>query len=289
MVKKELKEDIFVRYGYILARRYTKKQRLRAAKALEKDLRSIKKDVKVDDFDNQGLKNRNIYFGNIKKAKRIIATYYDTPSSYVGDYYPLDKKIQSNRTLIPTAIMSVLYILIGLIYTVFFARKVLEGRDFFSSPSILIMVSYFLYFILFKKILTGFSKRKTLIRNSSSIFFIFNTIIENEYSKDTAFAFLDSGVRNNAGLERLSEINSRAEISYLDSIGAENPLLILGYEENKEAFDKAFLSKNTLFITAAKSDKDGVFIEKDDLEKGKISIENLESLYKKLIKGEDNV
>ena len=289
MINKEFKEDILVRYGYILSKRFTQKQKDKAVFALEKDLKYLGSDVKIDNFNNHGKKNKNIYFGSIKTAKTIVATYYDTPGTFLGDYYPMDKDKQKKTTMASLLLSSILVIILGLLYTILFARKILDSNDLISLPSILIIVSYFLFFILLGKTARGLAYRKTMVRNTSSIIFMINMILENVYEKNTAFAFLDSGCSNNAGLERLSELNPRAEIIYLDSIGSDQDIKSLDYQGNEELFSKAYLTKNTSLRIGAEKIGHTYKISKESLNSRNINAENLENLYKELTKGDKNV
>ncbi|MFM1581860.1 hypothetical protein ABGF48_06640 [Helcococcus bovis] len=289
MINKEFKKDILVRYGYILSKRYTEKQKLRASLALEKDLRSISSNVKVDIFNNKDKKNRNLYVGSIKNAKIILATYYDTPSSFMGSYYPLDKKLQSRNSIIFIFLSSLIAISIAILYTIFFAVDVLKGKNIFSLPALMIMISYFLFFILFNRIVRGTASRKTKIRNSSSLIYILNLIAEGKFNKTISFAFLDSGCTNNAGLERLSELNSDANIIYLDSIGADYDLFSFEYKHNKELFKKAYLPKNVTLKVATEYENGKYKVSRKKLNANNMKVENFEKLYQELSEEVKNV
>lgn len=289
MINKEFKKDILVRYVYILSKRYTDKQKLRASLALEKDLRSISSNVKVDIFNNKDKENRNLYVGSIKNAKTILATYYDTPSSFMGSYYPLDKKLQSRNSIIFIFLSSLIAISIAVLYTIFFAVDVLKGKNIFSLPAFMIMISYFLFFILFNRIVRGIASRKTKIRNSSSLIYILDLIAEGKFNKSISFAFLDAGCTNNAGLERLAELNHNAKIIYLDSIGADYDLVRFGYKDNKELFKKAYLPKNVTLKVAAEYENGKYKISRKKLNANNMKIENFEKLYQELSEEVKNV
>lgn len=286
MITEQEKEALMIRYGYFLAKRYTAKQKDRFLFAIKKDLQGKGK-FTLDSFQNQGKKNKNAYLGNVKKAKRIIATYYDTPAMAFGKYYPLDKKAQAKKSLLTTLFFAMIFLLFGVLLTLIFTRRVLAGKNLFSLPSLLIMCFYFAYFLLFHRLLRGLPSRKTLVRNSSSLLFLLIFLLEGKGNSNTAFAFLDAGTKNNGGLERLRSINPTAEIVYLDSIGADAPLLSLDAKKHKALFAEARLPEGLLLYLAVQKEEGEFWLSREQLKTKKLNLVNLESLYQSL--GEEYV
>lgn len=83
--------DWILRYGIILGKRFTKKQKQNFLRSAQKEFAEMGYDV---DVTRSGLKIAmgtkqeylNLYAGDFEKAKVVIVTYYDTPAKSFGCY-----------------------------------------------------------------------------------------------------------------------------------------------------------------------------------------------------------
>ena len=83
--------DWLLRYGIILGKRRTKRQRLEFLRAAQKEFAEMGYAVDVTRSQLKILKGEkadyyNLYAGNLKAADVVFATYYDTPVKSFGAY-----------------------------------------------------------------------------------------------------------------------------------------------------------------------------------------------------------
>lgn len=229
-------QDWYLRYGFILDKRFTDKQKEKFVRSLITDVTSIRMDLKTDQFrySEKGEEYTNIYVGNVEKADQIICTYFDTPSLHLGGYHFFDKSINKRNTLIVNFSLSIIWLILGFLLTLYVAMPIFNTYSLVNIRVVFLILVFILYFILLNKFSRGIAKRKNLVRNSSSILSILDFMASNRNraKNKVAYAFLDSGVTNDQGLERLKEI-SKGRILLLDSVGSENELYLVGTTEKE--------------------------------------------------------
>lgn len=250
----ELLMDWYVRYNSILKKRYTRREKDRFLDSLVTDIKKIRSDVQVDAFkffEKDTRVYRNVYAGDMKKARRIICTYYDTPAVHLVPYTFFDtKKKQKNATLWILA-SSLCYILAGLAVTWFIAIPVLQGEGLFSVKTLLLILFYLGYFLLMGQVTRGLGTKRTLVQNTASVLVLLDLIQELRKSPDTAFAFLDAGCTNDAGLVHLMKRKKSQAVFYmLDSVCSEYPMYLVSDEADAGASGSGFSEAG---IEAAKS------------------------------------
>lgn len=223
--EEQLITDWYIRYNSIMRKRYTKKQKDRFLQSLAADIKPFRSDVKVDTFrlhEKDRVEYKNLYVGDIKKADTIICTYYDTPVAHLGPYHFFDVEHRKKNTVRLILFSSLAYVLFGLLFTWLIGIPVFETSPFLSLPYLFCILFYGLYFLFFGKVTKGWSQKDNLMRNTSSLLAQLLGIHENQ-DKRTAFAFLDAGCANEAGLDKLMK-SSKGNIYYFDSIGTDKPL-----------------------------------------------------------------
>lgn len=265
MNRQERLKDWYVRYHLIFGKRYTRKQKDRFLKSLSTDILQYRKDLKLDTFKlNKKSKQeyRNLYVGNVEKADTVVCSYYDTPACRFSPYNFFDVEHRMKSTTMFILISSILYILFGLVFTLIVAMPLFQTKPIFSFPSILCIVFYIIYFYLLNKITRGWPRRKNLVQNTSSVLLLLECIAHRK-SKRVAYAFLDAGCTNNAGLDRLME-KTKGKILMLDSIGSDQPLYLVNPELQRSnslnTFDKieSLYSSNErlVYLISGEKEKD---------------------------------
>ena len=232
MNEQELLKDWYFRYHIIYGKRYTRKQKDRFLDSLAADVRQIRNDFQVDTFKlNAKDRNeyRNLYVGNPQKADTIICTYYDTPIARFSPYHFFDLNDRKKKITNFILLTSILFIIVGLLFTIFVAIPVFQSYGAMNIRFLGCILFYILYFSYLNKITRGWPNRNNLIQNTSSVLLLLLSLTTFK-SKRIAFAFVDAGCTNNAGLERVMEQN-KAKIIMLDSIGANTPLHLV--DENR--------------------------------------------------------
>lgn len=234
MDQQELIKDWYIRYHSIFRSRYTKPRKSKFLQSLEADVKQFRDDIKLDHFkfyEKNAAEYRNLYVGNIKKAKVVFSTYYDTPSKHIEAYefFNIEARKRNKTKLI--VISSLLYLLIGLAMTWFIAMPIFQNFETFTWQFIAMVVGIIVYFFFFGKLTQGLENRNNLVQNTSSILVLLLAISTLKKNKRVAYAFLDAGCLNDGGLDRLKEETS-AKIYHLDSIGSKQKLYLLSHADN---------------------------------------------------------
>lgn len=254
-------QDWVLRYGHLLKKRYTKGQKQRFLKSFLTDLTAIRQDVALrkDKADKDAM---HVVVGDLKKAKTVIATYYDTPAVFKGDYYFFDVDKQKNSTTIPIIVNSVIMLAVGILLTIFFSVPLFETQGL-SWKTILMFLFYFVYFLLFGRVTRGWPSKNTLIRNNSSLLFLLDYIQEHPDSR-FAFVFYDNGVQGTHSIQKV--VNKldleKQKLILLDSVGAEGELYRITPNRQKDPapgirnLQYSELAKNgQMFLAAAGGDQ----------------------------------
>ena len=96
-------KDWLLRYGSIFKIRHNSKQKDIFLKSLITDITSFRNDIQVKEYiydSNLKTKHFNLYVGDVKNAKYIIVSYYDTPSVSYGDYMPFNMHHNQRQTML---------------------------------------------------------------------------------------------------------------------------------------------------------------------------------------------
>lgn len=271
-------KDCLLRYGSIFKIRHNSKQKDIFLKSLITDITSFRNDIQVKEYiydSNLKTKHFNLYVGDVKNAKYIIVSYYDTPSVSYGDYMPFNMHHNQRQTLLRIFTESILAMLIGI-----FAIFLLKDKLDFSHPdwiTILTSLAIILYFYIFSKITKGRASKNTIIRNTSSILAML-TAMYTISSNKIAYAFVDDGCTNQSGLALLKR-ETNAKLIYLDSIGASKNLYLLtnGVSTCEDLIIvKTKISENMVHITSGMIKNDEIYVP--DI--GVIQEENIERVMK---------
>lgn len=231
-------EDLLVRYGIALGRRYSQKQKKKFLVAMSQEFAQLGYTIKYANDDKKGSRHSiDLFIGDIASAHTIIFTHYDTGSQIIWPnfkYYPLhgEKSMKAfrNATLIPPLVftliaVTVIYALMNMITLNTQTRPILlTGLVFFG----LLGISY---------LSTGFGNRYNLNKNTASILTLLE-IAKNlapEERHKIAFMLLDHGNSDNMGAQMIrlalpTTLEKRLFV-YLDCIGRGDNIRI-GYKAN---------------------------------------------------------
>lgn len=274
------------RYQYVYRTRITGRGKQKFLKSLITDIVEMRDDIQIIEYDKKKKSSsHNLYVGNIEKADKIICTYYDTPPNHTGDYLLFNTKDQQKKTTKFIMISSLMLMLIGLITTTLLFKSTTIFKDIFSPQTILLVIVYGIYFFIFGKVTKGHFYQKTLIRNTSSVLTLLKMIEMNKSNKKIAFAFVDDGCYGERGLEAMmNSAKKSSKIYYLDSIGANESLKIMGKDFNSSIVEKYHLNplsshnKVNYLFSANKVEKDGesiFLLSKNNLKQKKINMANI--------------
>jgi len=285
MQQNEKFKDWLFRYQYMYRSRRTEKSKSRFLSALVTDISEMRDDVQVIAYNrDEKDASKNVYVGDIQKADRIICTYYDTPIRHFGPYVLFDRKEQEKRTTWFIMVSSVLLILAGIAATLLYMRYAAGAIDLISVQTVGIALAYGVYFYLLGKITKGLPNRRTAVRNTSSVLTLLAMIDQTKGGK-TAFAFVDEGSFGESGLDAmLTPQNQRAKIFFLDCVGADAPLHVIGNDVSKAKLLELGIDHqssdgkiNYIFSakTVEKEQKMQFYLDKADLGRKNVNMENI--------------
>ncbi|MDR0920942.1 MAG: hypothetical protein LBM95_00985 [Lactobacillales bacterium] len=263
MLEDEKFKDWLFRYQYIYKLRRTEKNKRRFLSALLTDISSMREDVQVVEYNWKNKSSlKNVYVGNIHKAKKVICTYYDTPPQSFGSYQLFNREVQKKGTTAFIFATSLLMILFGAVMTWLYLTKTAVVFDLTSLATLLFIFVLIVYFFLLGKVTQGLSNRKTLVRNTSSILTILALIREHK-EEEIAFAFVDEGCYGEIGFSLVQEQMRRgSQLFILDSVGADAPLTIMPKEQ-------------VTYLFCGKNFENGYLLGKEALDAKKLQMENL--------------
>lgn len=271
-------KDWQFRYQYLYATRRSEKSKKRFIGALVTDLSQLGVTPQVIEFDRQKKSaSRNIYVGDLKKAKKVICTYYDTPPSFLGDYVLFDRKVQSRKTIAFLVITTVAAALLGLAGVMLAIKNELFAFDFSQPKTYLGIALLLLFFWGFGQVARGLSNRRNLIRNTSTILMML-AMMEKEQNPDIAYDFIDEGSFGERGLAVLQESLGKGTVVYLlDSVGADAPLYFKGRQT--APFAKQAVSQppqvKVNYVFTSETGSEGFYLSKALLKKKELNMENL--------------
>lgn len=282
-------KDRWVRYNYLLNQRVTNKQKNKFIQSLLGDLTSVANRIQVVEIENSShFDIRNVYIGDIKKAKTIITTYYDSPTNFFGSYPFFDTDQRKKQTLLFNILAGIIVVLLGALYTKFVAMPIIDHISGLSFMFILVVLTYLIFLMLLRKATMGFGKRKNFVRNNSSVMYLL-TKAEKIKGNAVAYAFVDFGTKNGLGLKALEELaNPIAKIIHLDSIGANKPLVLLNEEHQEQSMDAQHtkLSRVNYLIAGEKDDNHWILKPADYNQKdvNENNIKQVDQFLKRFIK-----
>ena len=221
--------DWIVRYGFLLKKRNTDKQKDKFIQTFLSDILTIRDDINVIEIEENKRKYHNIYIGDVSKADKVITTYFDTPIVSFGDYSFSDVEKNKKNTLIRIAFESVASLCIGL-GIFFFLTRVFEG----TLLTTVLTVFALAFFYVFNGIAKGRASGQTQVRNTSSLVIMLSMLSKFKNNKKVAFAIVDGGCTNEIGLVALkNSVKSQSRIYELDSVGANIALIVTEASDQK--------------------------------------------------------
>lgn len=221
--------DWIVRYGFLLKKRNSDKQKDKFIQTFLSDVLNIRDDINVIEIEEKKRKYHNIYIGDVSKADKIITTYFDTPIVSFGDYSFTDSEKNKRNTLTRIAFESIASLCIGL-GIFFFLMRVFEG----TLLTTVLTVFALAFFYVFNGIVKGRASSKTQVRNTSSLVLVLSLLAKYKGNKKVAFAIVDGGCTNEIGLVALrNSVKSQSKIYALDSVGANVALTVTECADQK--------------------------------------------------------
>lgn len=278
METEEQFQDWTFRYQYLYRVRRTKKQKQRFLSALTADIMKIRQDISVIEYQqHKKYVSSNLYVGNIETADQIICAYYDTPPQSAGGYTLFNRKKQSQAMTAFIGLSVVISLIIGLGATWVYMKTGDDGFGF-TLETMIAMVCYGLYFYFFSQVAKGLSKRRNLVRNTSSLLTLLSLMSQMKDS-NVAFAFIDEGCFGELGMAVIKEsCRSSAKLYALDCVGAKAPLHVTIDNVYQGPLAELRVSPKAGQIThifGARLSESGYYLEKSDINQKELKKENM--------------
>ncbi len=314
-------EDLIMKYGVALGKRYTLKQRQRFLLTLNDEFSALGYQTR---FANNAKKRNaravNLFIGDLAKADIVICTHHDTPQKVFWPnfrYYPLNgKRNFTNLTLI-TFIPAVFSSLIGALTIYYLINNLALGGYWYQ---ILLFVVVALSFVFASLLTIGVSNKYNLNRNTASVTVLLETAknLSKKAKNKVAFILLDKACSNNSGTQMLHQALpktlDRKLFVYLDCVGNGDNLVvaykehlrkecqklirnfkgtqtasIVELDEAETVYTPAFFLRRSIVITNGKFDKKhNLYVDKVNSNKDRyVDIPTLEALVAMLTKSFD--
>lgn len=200
-------DDLIIKYGVAMSRRYKDKEKLYFLTEIAKDYKSLGYQAKI--VLKKGKRRRkayNLIVGDLAHAKQVIVANYDTPQKDLGNpmlYYPLDGQSSFTASVLPYFMPLILGSAVLLYLFFIWGPKIDFGAHLVRS--ILIVGSILLTFIIATILTFGYGNRLNVNRNTSGV--IVNLLLAEKLKgrKDIAYVLTDNGCTNHLGDDALKE------------------------------------------------------------------------------------
>ena len=226
---KEFK-DYVLRYGFILGKRVTEKQRKKFLTVAAQEFSQSSYEVVTTASKLEGGKGvqksfYNLYSGDFSAAEIIVASYYDTPfkTFSLSKQFAFENGYSQKNSCLNLLMGLGLVGATSLIYF-FLLSPIINSYGFLSIPglsTLLMMIAVFSCVINYR---SGIPNKFNLVRNTSSLISIFIMAhkLPTELRRKVGFAFLDGGTTGSYGLTMLENYltkDKKRVLIYLDSLG----------------------------------------------------------------------
>lgn len=228
-MEKESIKDVILRYGVLLGKRNTERQKTVFLRAAQKQLERAGFPVDITCVSASLMKREavnlyNLYAGDFKKVDVVFITYYDTP---LRQLFPKEQKaFDANWSKGNFLLHTLLFLLCMVLIASFLYLMVipsLQEHGFVSFWGAVLVLVCLCGFYGIRHMRGGIATGNTMVRNSSSLIALFALASElsEQEKRHVAFAMIDEGTRSEYGLHMLQEYigNRRIRRVYLDSIG----------------------------------------------------------------------
>ncbi|MGX8833106.1 hypothetical protein ACWG0P_02750 [Amedibacillus sp. YH-ame6] len=212
-------------YGIIARRRFYRKEKIRFIKNIEQEFKTMGYATKI--LSPRGSKGKaiDLLIGDVKTAKKIIISSYDTPvkSFYLYSYKPFDLRKRNIYYLLTTAVPLLVVSTLCFVFSTMYL-KIEWMKGIFHWSDIALILVYLLGIIFIVRYARGIPNGRNLDRNSSGVLAVLNLAksLDDAQKEKTAFVLTDFGCINHLGDQMLKAyLNTydKKEFILLECIG----------------------------------------------------------------------
>lgn len=212
--------------GGVYGKRCTTRQKNRFINYLMQQLRRLGYEARLDvKKGGTGRVCKNLYVGDLEKARVVVTVPYDTPSRFLFPgyiYRPLDSKKTLQSEMLYQALQSAAAICLLIFYYFFVFQRCLEGERTGSLAWGILGLA--LLGVETYRMAAGTANPYNFDRNTGGIAILLEVISGMGKRKQIAYAFLDQACCSREGYAQLSmELGKRAEaiqVLMLDCVSA---------------------------------------------------------------------
>lgn len=180
------------KYFNEISERFTRKNKKKFQQAIIEDFAKLGYSGEVDSQKKGFGKVENIYIGNVKQAKTVIAVPYDTPAKvfwFNNHHYPLNGYENLRRMFIPlyAPILITWAVILFLIYGI----PAITGD---KNNFVLALLAFVALVLLMVLLFVGFPNKRNIIRNSTSVAMAYAIAeqLHKDHAHEVLFVFTDS-------------------------------------------------------------------------------------------------
>lgn len=269
--------------GGIYGKRYTAKQKNRFISYLNQQLNRLGYETRLDvEKGETGRVCKNLYAGDLEKAKVIVTVSYDTPSRFFFPgyiYRPLNSKNTLHREMMYQALQSAAAVSLLVIYYIFiFQPSQATGNTGVIIPGILglIILAAGTY-----RAAAGTANPYNFARNTTGIALLMEIMKKLGKRSRIAYAFLDQACCSKEGYiqlaQELGERKKSIRIVMLECVGAGEKLHFIAREQinvDQEGLQVHIAGEKDIQETVLNLFPQGVLLAGGEWEHGELIIRN---------------
>jgi len=230
-------DEFLLKYGVVLARRASLKDKQRVLSAVTQDFGPLGYEVKGVTQKKRFLTTLNIHIGNLQKAKTIIVAPYDQPSKrfFAKGYHPF-------REVDPLWVKLLSDNLITGILALFGVLSLVILGPINTTTAVVVLVILTVLMVAVTLIMPqGLLNIANANRSNSGLYVMWGLAQKLKGNPEVAFVLLDHTALNRHGELMLSTLLSSrrtpAQVIYLDCVGVGDAILVSS-DANNQAFAK---------------------------------------------------
>lgn len=230
-------DEFLLKYGVVLARRASLKDKQRVLSAVMQDFGPLGYDVKGVTQKKRFLTTLNIHIGNLQKAKTVIVAPYDQPSKrlFTKGYHPFREVDALWVKLISDNLITGILALLGVISLVILG-------PINTTAAVVVLVILTVLMVAATLIMPqGLLNIANANRSNSGLYVMWGLAQKFKGKSDVAFVLLDHTALNRHGELMLSTLlssrRSPVNVIYLDCVGVGDTILVSS-DANNQAWAK---------------------------------------------------
>ena len=226
-------DEFLLKYGVVLARRATLKDKQRVLSAVIQDFGPLGYEVKGVTQKKRFITTLNIHIGNLQKAKTVLVTPYDQPSRrfFTNGYHPFREADSILIKAFSENLIVGILVLVGLL-----SLWLVSPVNPMLAYGILIVLTLAMVFITLM-MPQGILNIANANRSNSGLYVQWRMAQHFKGDADVAFVLVDHSSLNRHGELMLSTVlasrKNPPQVIYLDCVGVGDTLIVSSDETNQ--------------------------------------------------------